>query len=81
MYGRRLGVAIARLGATSLWVDYVPSESNIADTPSRFHEMTKAEIDKAAEELGGLVSMKIPAFTGPDGDWLSSTAIAASVWG
>jgi hypothetical protein len=33
--------AVAKAGCASLWIDYVPSESNPADVPSRLiHEMT-----------------------------------------
>ena len=35
--------AIARLGLASLYIDYVPSESNPADVPSRWHEMSEAD--------------------------------------
>ena len=37
--------AVARIGFASLWIDYVASESNPADVPSRLHEMTDEEAD------------------------------------
>ena len=35
--------AVAKLGIQSMWIDYVPTESNPADVPSRLHEMSAAE--------------------------------------
>ena len=58
----------------------VPSESNPADIPSRFHEMTAVQREDAAAELGDLVELVLPAFASDDGAWLSSKAIAESVW-
>ena len=73
--------AFARVGATSLWIDYVNTESNLADVPSRFHEMSKHEIMAESVELGGPVEATIPQFSSDGGSWLPFTAIAASVWG
>ena len=39
---------VARAGVASIWIDYVPSDSNPADIPSRFHEMSEDEIEEAA---------------------------------
>jgi hypothetical protein len=72
--------AFARLGAASLWIDYVPSESNPADVPSRFHEMSIAERADARRTLGRPVDMVVPRLAGPDGKWLSFRSIAESVW-
>ena len=72
--------AIAKLGAASLWIDYVPTESNPADVPSRFHEMSRSERLLHAELLGELVPMQVPALCDEEGNWLSSVAIASSVW-
>ena len=72
--------AIAKLGVSSLWIDYVPTESNPADVPSRLHEMGPEEASDAVRELGLLVPAVIPLFANDDGEWLSSVAIAASVW-
>ena len=69
------------IGAASLWIDYVPSESNPADVPSRLHEMTAEEARSAVESLGDKVKMIMPEFADSNGSWLSSTDIAASVWG
>ena len=70
--------AIAKLGLESLWIDYVPSESNPADTPSRAHELRDAE--SALAEFGPYVPMTIPGFASVDGGWLSYVDIAKSVW-
>ena len=72
--------AIARLGAASLWIDYVPSESNPADAPSRFHAMSRAQLERAVSELGDSVRMIVPELVDPQGRWLSSVAIAQSLW-
>ena len=72
---------VAQLGAESLWIDYVPSESNVADIPSRFHAMTAAEIEEVAHMLGDEVHMVIPELADDQGRWLSSTSIALSLWG
>jgi hypothetical protein len=74
--------AIAKLGITSLWIDYVPSESNPADIPSRIHEMSA---ERAARELRGLGEQVrnpvLPEFANEDGGWKSLMEIARSVWG
>jgi hypothetical protein len=70
----------SRLGAASLWIDYVPSESNPADVPSRFHEMNEAARCAAAAQLGDLVRMVVPELSDGHGIWLSSKSIALSVW-
>jgi hypothetical protein len=72
--------AFARLGAASLWIDYVPSESNPADDPSRFHEMTAAELADAQAYLGTYTPSVIPDFADDSGRWLSYADIASSVW-
>jgi hypothetical protein len=72
---------VAQLGAESLWIDYVPSESNVADIPSRFHAMTDSEIEEVAHMLGTEVRMVIPELADDQGRWLSSTSIAQSLWG
>ena len=71
----------AQLGAASLYIDYVPTESNPADIPSRFHEMSYDERRAAADDLGTLVPMVVPSFVHDDGSWLSYTEIARSIWG
>ena len=73
--------ATARLGIHSLWVDYVPSESNPADVPSRAHEMSREEAEKALSGFGTKVAMRVPTIADSNGEWLSSTKIAKSVWG
>ena len=72
--------AIARLGIASLWIDYVPTESNPADGPSRLHEMGPDEGAATVRELGLPVEAVIPTFTNAKGEWLSYVAIASSVW-
>jgi hypothetical protein len=71
---------MARLGVASLWIDYVPSESNPADVPSRLHEMSEAEAAREVRELGTLIPMVIPEFSDCNGRWLSSIEIARSAW-
>ena len=59
--------SVARLGLSSLWIDFVNSESNPADVPSRAHELhcaARAELDA----FGSLVPMVVPEFASPDGD-------------
>ena len=72
--------AAAKAGVQSLWIDYVPSESNPADIPSRLHEMNEAERIAALSELGEWMPMVLPTLADADGEWLSSVEIAASVW-
>ena len=72
--------AVAKLGLASLWIDYVPSESNPADVPSRLHEMSEDEARRELREFGELVEMVIPQFANENGEWLSSIEIARSVW-
>ena len=71
---------IAKLGIASLWIDYVPSKSNPADAPSRFHEMTRDAIIAASASLGVLYTAVIPALATHDGRWLSFSQIASSIW-
>ena len=61
------------------WIDYVPSESNPADVPSRAHELKGDERLKLLS-LGTEVPMTIPTFATPDGRWLPMVDIAKSVW-
>ena len=71
--------AVAKLGLASLWIDYVPSESNPADVPSRAHELRDDEMSKL-RSLGTEVPMTIPTFATHDGRWLPMIDIAKSVW-
>jgi hypothetical protein len=73
--------AFARLGAASLYIDYVPSESNPADVPSRLHSMSSSEAAAALAEFGEGVTMKVPLFANEYGEWLSLLSIAQSLWG
>ena len=61
-------------------MDYVPSESNPADVPSRVHSMTAAEAGDALEGMGDPVALVVPSFATADGRWLSYVEIARSVW-
>ena len=72
--------AIAKLGVASLWIDYVPSESNPADIPSRFHEMSPSERAAAAATLGREAPAFIPDFADEHGEWQSFVTIARSIW-
>ena len=71
---------VAKLGITSLFIDYVPSESNPADVPSRLHEMTAGQAAEAMRPFGDRITMTVPMFADANGEWLSSTEIASSVW-
>jgi hypothetical protein len=73
--------ATAKLCLASLYIDYVPSESNPADIPSRLHEMDDDEAADAVADLGDFMEMTIPDFADDEGRWLSFADIAASVWG
>jgi hypothetical protein len=71
---------MAKLGVASLWIDYVPSESNPADIPSRLHEMDATQAREEVADLGTPIRMKIPEFADDHGRWLSSVEIARSAW-
>ena len=73
--------AVAKLGIASLWIDYVPSESNPADVPSRLHEMSPEEAARELSSFGEPMKMVIPSFADENGEWLSSLEIAKSIWG
>ena len=73
--------AVAKLGLASLWIDYVPSESNPADVPSRLHEMSPEEAVKELSSFGEPMEMVLPRFADDRGEWLSSLEIAKSIWG
>ena len=71
--------AFSKLGLRSLWIDYVPSESNPADVPSRAHELGP-DADSILAEFGQPIQMVVPSFADTDGSWLSMVEIAKSVW-
>ena len=71
---------LTRIGVSSLWIDYVPSDSNISDIPSRFHEMSPEEIASYSSILGTSVPMIIPQFADENGDWLSMVSIAQTIY-
>ena len=72
--------AIAKVGVASIWIDYVASESNPADVPSRLHEMSEEEAREALREFGSIMEMTLPTFADANGNWLSSVEIAKSAW-
>ena len=72
--------AIAKIGVASIWIDYVASESNPADVPSRLHEMSEEEAREALREFGSIMEMTLPTFADANGNWLSSVEIAKSAW-
>ena len=72
--------AIARLNLRSIFIDYVPSDSNIADIPSRFLEPPKSEDPECWEIMGSFITSIIPALADHTGEWLSFNDIASSVW-
>ena len=71
---------VATKGIASLYIDYVPTDSNIADVPSRWHEMSEAERAEWAPRLGQFVEPRFPAVADDQGRWLSYTSIARSLW-
>lgn len=76
---------VARLGITSLWIDYVPSESNPADVPSRVHETSIEQAELELSELGlspaiHLSEMHLPEIADSQGNWLPVADMAASMW-
>ena len=71
---------IAKIGVASIWIDYVASESNPADVPSRLHEMSEEEAREALREFGSIMEMTLPTFADARGDWLPSVEIAKSAW-
>ena len=71
---------IARLGIESLWIDYVPTQSNPADVPSRRHEMDDLEASYALRTFGTEVPMRLPVFADTDGEWLPAAVIAKATW-
>ena len=73
--------AVARLCLASLWIDYVPSESNPADEPSRFHELSVDVVDAMKAKMGTFVPMRLPELANQDGCWTSYDQIASSLWG
>ena len=73
--------AAVKLGIKSMWIDYVPTQSNPADVPSRLHEMSATEAAEALNDLGEPMKMVLPAFADSSGEWLSMRAIAESVYG
>ena len=72
--------AISRAGVASLFIDYVPTDSNVADVPSRWHEMSPAERAEWAGLLGLEVAAKIPDLANADGGWRSYTEMARALW-
>jgi hypothetical protein len=72
--------AAAKLGLASLWIDYVPSESNPADVPSRLHEMSPEQAKAELSSFGEPMEMILPKFADENGEWLSSLEIAQSIW-
>ena len=70
----------ARIGISALFIDYVPSESNPADVPSRLHEMSEAEAVDALAAFGSIRDMRLPALANEAGEWLPLVDIARSVW-
>ena len=72
--------AVARTRVASLWIDYVPTESNPGDAPSRLHEMSASRAQAAVAAYGDPMPMVVPTFANSRGEWLSSVEIASSVW-
>ena len=73
--------SLAKLGISSLYIDYVPTKSNPADVPSRAHELSARAAEASLAEFGGFTPMVLPVFADDNGNWLPFVEIAASVWG
>ena len=71
---------VSKAAVASLYVDYVPTESNIADVPSRWHEMDEAERASWRPKLGRWIEAVLPNFADAQGNWLSYKAIATQLW-
>ena len=77
--------AVAASGASSLWCDYVNTESNPADIPSRmddagwqeYFDLTDSE---ARDILGESTEMCIPPMADAHGTWLPFDLIARQLW-
>ena len=71
---------IARLRERSLWIDYVNSDSNIADVPSRALDSKEAGDSECWDEMGSFFKPVLPNFCDADGAWLTFLDIARSAW-
>ena len=58
----------------------VPSESNPADVPSRFHEMSAQQRADASDLVGYKIPMVVPDFATADGAWRPYVEAEASIW-
>ena len=72
--------ATAKLKLRSIWIDYVNSESNIADVPSRALEPSAAGDEECLEEMGTFFDARLPIFSDDSGSWLPFVHIARSAW-
>ena len=73
------------LEVTSIWLDYVNTESNIADIPSRVG-LDEADDDPIDTELcwemmGSRVPLVLPRFADDGGSWLPSVSVAKAALG
>ena len=64
----------------SIWIDYVPTESNPADLPSRPEELALLTAAQIEERIGSEVNMSIPQFAKEDREWMPLISIARSAW-
>ena len=71
---------IAISGITSIWIDYVPTESNPADIPSRPEDLEAMSASEISELLGVQLPARVPTVMSKDGEWLSFVQIAQSIW-
>ena len=71
---------VAMSGMSSLWIGYVPTESNPADIPSRPEELHAMSIIEIQELLGTELPASVPPFMSREGEWLSYVQIASSIW-
>ena len=71
--------AVAKLSLRSIWLDYVNTESNIADIPSRVGEAPASGDEECWAMMGDRVHCTIPQFADEHGEWLSFAAVAMPV--
>ena len=77
-----LHFAVAKSGCTSLFTDYVPTESNPADYPSRLGleplDISEADFDNLMGRE--IPEMTIPVFATQAGEWLPFADAARATW-
>ena len=71
---------VLSLQITSIWLDYVNTESNIADIPSRVgldeEDDDPLDTELCWEMMGSYVPLALPRFADDAGEWLPSVSVA-----